>query len=225
MTEIQERLFSMQDKEYAKLQTKLTPGLDESNVIGVRVPDVKKYAKELSGTPEARNFMRSLPHEYFDEDMLHGKLISVMTNYNRCLKYTEAFLPYVTNWAVCDTMSPKIFGKYKDDFISRAVKWAQSEHNYTCRFGIEMLMTFYLDDAFKPEYLEIPASIVSEDYYVNMMIAWYFATALAKQWSAAVPYIEEGRLSVWVHNKTIQKAIESYRITDKQKNYLRQLKR
>lgn len=220
-----ERLFEFQDKEYAAFQQKLTPGVPEETFIGVRVPQVRKLAKELIKEPEAESFLMELPHKYYDENMLHGLLISEVKDYEKCITLTDEFLPYVDNWAVCDIMSPKIFKKNKESLLIKIREWSVSKHTYTCRFGIEMLMSYYLDDDFKPEYLDIPAAVKSEEYYVRMMIAWYFATALAKQWEATIPYLEENKLGVWEHNKTIQKARESYRITDEQKQYLKTLKR
>jgi len=212
------------DADYADFQVKLAPGIKREDVIGVRVPKTREIAKQLKGSPEAASFLKKLPHRYYDENMLHGLLISQMKDFEACVAETDRFLPYVDNWAVCDIMSPKIFAKHKAESLEKIREWVKSDHVYTCRFGMEMLMTFYLDDDFKPEYLEIPAAVRSEEYYVNMMIAWFFATALAKQWDASIPYIEGKRLDTWTHNKTIQKAIESYRITDEQKTYLRSLK-
>lgn len=220
-----DRLFEFQDKEYAVFQQKLTPGVPEETFIGVRVPQVRKLAKELIKEPEAENFLKELPHKYYDENMLHGLLISEVKDYEKCITLTDEFLPYVDNWAVCDIMSPKSFKKNKDKLLVKIREWSASKHTYTCRFGIEMLMSHFLDDNFKPEYLEIPAAVSSEEYYVRMMIAWFFATALAKQWDATIPYLVDERLGVWEHNKTIQKARESYRITDEQKQYLKTLKR
>lgn len=224
MTEIQEKLFALQDEKYGDFQYKLTPGVPRETIIGVRVPQIRALAKELVKENAYAEFLSELPHRFYDENILHGAILSLMKDYRPCLAAVNAFLPYVDNWAVCDLMSPKVFGKHKEDLISHIRIWAASPEVYTCRFGIEMLMSFYLDADFEPEYLEIPATVRSEEYYVNMMIAWFFATALAKQWEAAVPYLENKRLSPWVHNKTIQKAIESYRITPEQKDYLRTFK-
>lgn len=221
---IRERLFELQDKEYAVFQSKLTPSVAPDKFIGVRVPEVRKLAKEYAKTDEAAEFIKILPHDYYDENMLHGLLISEIKNYDEAVAMTDAFLPYVDNWAVCDIMSPKIFRKHKAELIGKIREWAASKETYTCRFGIEMLMSHFLDEDFRTDYLEIAAAVRSEEYYVNMMIAWFFATALAKQWDAVIPYIEEKRLDTWVHNKTIQKARESYRITEEQKEYLKCLK-
>lgn len=223
--DIRERLFALQDIQYAQFQSKLTPGIPEDRFIGVRVPDARKLAKEVLRERSCGAFLADLPHAYYDENMLHGLILSEVKDYETCLRGVEAFLPYVDNWAVCDIMSPKVFKKRKADLLPEIRRWTASPHTYTCRFGMEMLMTHYLDGDFRPEYLDIPAAVRSEEYYVNMMIAWFFATALAKQWDAALPYLTAWHLSPWVHNKTIQKACESCRITDEQKAYLKTLKR
>ena len=224
MTSLQERLFAMQDKQYAAFQAKLTPGVHMESFIGIRVPVLRKFTKEFTKEKECEDFLQQLPHEYYDENMLHGLLISEVKDYEECIRLTDSFLPFVDNWAVCDIMSPKVFAKHKEELLGKIKTWSKSSHVYTCRFGIETLMSHYLDKDFKAEYLEIPASVRSEEYYVKMMVAWFFATALAKQWDQAIPYIEQHRLAPWTHNKTIQKAIESYRITPEQKEYLRTLK-
>lgn len=220
-----EELFALQDVAYADFQAKLTPGIPRESFIGVRVPDVRKLAKRLIKEPESAAFLRELPHQYYDENMLHGLLLSEMKDYDACIAAVDAFLPCIDNWAVCDIMSPKVFKKHKMALLDKIKEWAASEKTYTCRFGIEMLMTYFLDEDFQPEYLAIPASVHSEEYYVQMMIAWFFATALAKQWDASVKYLEDQRLDIRTHNKTIQKARESYRITPEQKEYLKTLKR
>ena len=224
MTELQNRLFQMRDEKYAEFQAKLTPGIPPEDFIGVRVPQLRQFVKEFSREEEHEEFMRELPHRYYDENMLHGLLIERIRDCEECIAAIDEFLPYVDNWAVCDIMSPKILGKHKERLMEKILQWTQSAHTYTCRFGMEMLMTFFLDDDFESRYLEIPAGIVSEEYYVNMMTAWFFATALAKQWDDTIPYIEQKRLSQWVHRKTIQKAVESRRITPDQKEYLRTLR-
>lgn len=217
-------LFDLRDEEYAKFQAKLTPSVDPKLFIGVRVPDVRKLAKELKDNKNVESFLKELPHKYYDENMLHGLLISEIKDFDEVIKKTNAFLPYVDNWAVCDIMSPKVFKKHKKELINNIKKWVKSKKTYTIRFGIEMLMSHYLDEDFDEDYLNIVAKIRSKEYYVNMMIAWFFATALAKKWDSTIPYIENNKLDKWTHNKTIQKAIESYRITDKQKKYLKSLK-
>ena len=222
--EMQNRLFELQDKKYADFQYKLTPTVPRELFIGVRVPKLRALAKSYSREKEAVEFMQVLPHHYYDENMLHGLLISEIKDYEKCVAAVEKFLPYVDNWAVCDLLSPKVFQKHKQELIQKIREWIASAHVYTCRFGMKMLMSHFLDADFKEEYLELPARVHSDDYYVNMMIAWYFATALAKQLDAAIPYIEDRRLDVWVHNKTIQKARESYRIAEERKEYLKSLK-
>lgn len=218
-------LYELSDIEYAQFQAKLTPTVDKDLFIGVRVPDVRKLAKELYKSGEYESFLIDLPHKYYDENMLHGLIVSEMKDFGQCIKATEAFLPYIDNWAVCDIMSPKCFKKNKDKLLPIIKRWALSSEEYTVRFGLEMLMSHYLDEDFKPEYLDIAASVKSDKYYVNMMIAWFFATALTKQWDAALPYITNNTLDVWSHNKTIQKARESYRITDEQKKILNSFKK
>ena len=222
---ITDKLFELQDKEYGEFQAKLTPGIEKNQIIGVRVPVVRKLAKEYIKDEESQEFLNTLPHEYYDENMLHGLLISEIKDYEKCIELIDKFLPFVDNWAVCDIMSPKVFKKNKDKLIIKIKDWMKSEHTYTCRFGVEMIMSHYLDEDFKEEYLEMVSKIHSEEYYVQMVIAWLFATALAKQWDATIPYIENQKLDKWIHNKTIQKARESYRITDEQKEYLKGLKK
>ena len=222
---IKEELFALQDISYGDFQAKLTPNIPRERLIGVRVPEVRKLAKKLSGEPETSEFLKDLPHQYYDENMLHGLILSEMKDYDACIAAMDQFLPYVDNWAVCDIMSPRIFKKNQTALLEKIKKWSASEQAYTCRFGIEMLMTYFLDDDFKTEYLEIPVSVKSEFYYVRMMIAWFFATALAKQWDTTIKYMEGHRLETWTHNKAIQKSRESNRITPKQKEYLKSLKR
>ena len=222
---IRERLFALGDERYAGFQSALIPNIPKETVIGVRMPMMRKLAKEIAGAEEMRAFLAELPHAYYDENILHSVLLSQMKDYDTCMKAVEAFLPHIDNWAVCDCLSPKAFAGHKPVLLENIREWAKSEHVYTCRFGLEMLMTHFLDDDFKPEYLELPADVKLEDYYAKMMVAWFFATALAKQWDAAVVYLQQNRLEPWTHNKTIQKARESYRITAGQKEYLKTLKR
>ena len=224
MTDLQKKLTELSDAEYAAFQAKLTPGVPEQSFIGVRVPVLRKFAAEYLKDPACAGFIASLPHDYYDENMLHGILLSKMKDYDACVREVDRFLPYVDNWAVCDIMSPKVFAKHKAELLGKIREWSASQETYTCRFGLEMLMTHFLDADFKPEVLEIAAAARSEDYYVKMMVAWFFATALAKQWDSTVPTIENRLLAPWTHNKTIQKSVESYRITDEQKQYLRSLK-
>ena len=223
--EIQKELFSLQDKEYMKFSSKLTPNVPEDTIIGVRIPEIRKLAKKLVKNNEYEDFLKELPHKYYDENLLHGAIISESKNFENCIKLLDNFLPFIDNWAVCDTISPKIFKKHKKELIEKIKEWSQSDKTYTCRFGVEMLMTHFLDEDFKKEYLEMVANIHSEEYYVKMVVAWFFATALAKQWDYAVIYLENNRLDVWVHNKTIQKARESLKILEDKKGYLKGLKR
>lgn len=225
MNELQQHLFGMRDAAYAAFIAKLTPGFPPSHFIGVRVPLLRTIARSFAKEEAAsQRFLSHLPHSYYEEDMLHGMLISLVKDYDRCLDLTDRFLPYVDNWAVCDTLSPKVFAKQKAQLLENILRWSSSSHTYTCRFGLRMLMTHFLDDSFSADFLEIPAAIRSEEYYVKMMVAWFFATALAKQWEATLPYLENRQLDPWTHRKTIQKAIESYRIPPERKDYLRTLR-
>lgn len=225
MNELQQHLFGMRDAAYAAFIAKLTPGFPLGHFIGVRVPLLRTIARSFAKEEAAsQRFLSHLPHSYYEEDMLHGMLISLVKDYDRCLDLTDRFLPYVDNWAVCDTLSPKVFAKHKAQLLENILRWSSSSHTYTCRFGLRMLMTHFLDDSFSADFLEIPAAIRSEEYYVKMMVAWFFATALAKQWEATLPYLENRQLDPWTHRKTIQKAIESYRIPPERKDYLRTLR-
>ena len=218
---IRARLFEMQDVQYREFTAKLIPTVSPERIIGVRTPDLRKYAAELSRTEDAAAFLALLPHRYHEENTLHGFLIGRIADYDACVAALDAFLPYVDNWATCDSIRPRCFKRNLSRLIGEIRRWMASEQTYTVRFGIEMLMCFYLDGAFDPVYLDWVADLRSEEYYVNMMIAWFFATALAKQWDAALPVIEARRLDPWVHNKAIQKAVESYRIPADRKNLLR----
>lgn len=221
MEEIQKQLFELQDMAYRDFHSRLMPGIDKETVIGIRVPMLRKYAKSIAGTELAEKFIKELPHCYYEENNLHMMLITGIKDYDRCLTEIERFLPYIDNWATCDFPAPKCFGNHKEDLLPVIKRWIASSETYTIRYGIGMLMRLYLDADFDTEYVRIVAEVKSDEYYVNMMIAWYMATALAKQWDAVIPYIEEHRMSDWVHRKTIQKAVESYRITDEQKRYLK----
>lgn len=222
--DIQSKLFELQDIKYRDFQSKLMPTVDKGKIIGVRTPALRAFAKEFGKTEEAKEFLKILQHQYYEENNLHGLLIEQIKDYEECLEELERFLPYIDNWATCDLLAVRTVKKHLDIFIKEVYRWIESKDTYTIRFGISMLMRYYLEDYFKMEYLEKVASIQSEEYYVNMMRAWYFATALAKQYDNILPFIEERRLDIWTHNKTIQKAIESYRITTEQKEYLRTLK-
>ena len=224
MKTIESTLLKLQDKEYQKLQSKTIPNIDPDTIIGVRTPELRKLAKKMYKENNYEEFINDLPHKYFDENQLHAFIISEIKDYSKCLDEFNKFLPYIDNWATCDQPSPKVFAKNKDDLLKQIKIWIKSNKTYTIRFGVSMLMRNFLDDNFKVEYLEMVSKIKSDEYYVNMMIAWYFATALAKQYKDTIKYIEDKKLSVWVHNKTIQKAIESYRVTEEHKKYLRSLK-
>ncbi|MBR0303487.1 MAG: DNA alkylation repair protein [Clostridia bacterium] len=222
--EIRGELFAMRDGAYRDFQAKLIPGKGADVMIGVRTPELRKFAKHLASREDVSDFLSDLPHEYFDEDQLHAFIVSVMKDFDECIRETCRFLPYVDNWATCDQMSPKVFKKHKTELLTYIDEWIGSGKTFTVRFGIGMLMEHFLDGDFDVRYAERVAAVRSDEYYVNMMIAWYFATALAKQYDAVLPFIEEGRLGVWTHNKAIQKARESYRITPEQKEYLNTLK-
>ena len=220
---IQQQLFALQDLKYRDFHAKLVPGMDVNDIIGVRTPDLRKLAKQLAKDERVGEFLAVLPHKYLDEMNLHGFIISELKDYDVCLKEIERFLPYVNNWATCDLLSPKAFKQKKNRtrLVEDIKRWMASDEPFIKRFGIEMLMSLYLDEDFKPEYLKWVAEIRHEHYYVKMMMAWYFATALAKQWEATIPYIEGHTMEKWTHNKAIQKAVESYRITLEQKELLK----
>lgn len=222
--QIQEQLFRLKDTEYRNFCSKITPSVDKENIIGIRTPELRKYARELLKKPEAKEFLGDLPHIYYEENNLHGFLIERISDFNECISMIDNFLPYVDNWATCDLINPKAFKRNLSALLPKIKEWISSDHTYTIRFGIGSFMRYYLDEAFSPEYPDIVASIRSNEYYVNMMIAWYFATALAKQYVSIVPYIENRRLDKWTHNKAISKAAESYRISPEQKEYLKTLK-
>ena len=223
--EIREELFRLQDKKYRDFQSKLIPTVDPATVIGVRTPELRRLAKQYVKREDVGDFLSAAPHAYFDENQLHAFLVSEMKDFDRCLDEVDRFLPFVDNWATCDQMSPKVFRKHRQALLPSVRRWIACGETYTVRFGIGMLMEHFLGEDFDPAYPALVAAVRSEEYYVRMMIAWYFATALAKQYDAAVPYIENVRLDTWTHNKTIQKAIESDRISAEQKAYLRTLKR
>ena len=233
-TDITKELFALQDSVYRDFQAKLIPTVAAETVIGVRTPAVKELAKTLVKDAAGdevmagavRDFLSDLPHKYYDENQLHAFILSEEKDFETCISRVEKFLPYVDNWATCDTLLPKVFKKEKNHeaLLGYIRRWIKSSETYTVRYAIGTLMRYFLNDDFKSEYLEMVAAVRSEEYYINMMVAWYFATALAKQWDAAFPYIKENRLESWTHNKTIQKALESYRITAEQKEVLKTLK-
>lgn len=224
MTEVQKALFSLKDQSYWAFHTKLIPNVDPATVIGVRTPQLRKFAKEFAASPSAAEFMRQLPHRYYEENNLQVYLIEPMRDLAEALAAVEAFLPYVDNWATCDAMNPRVFKAHHAELLPHVKRWVASEHEYTIRFGMEMLMLHYLEEDFSPEFPAMVAAVTREEYYIRMMVAWYFATALAFQWEACIGYLEQQKLPRWTHNKTIQKAIESYRITEEQKKYLRALR-
>jgi 3-methyladenine DNA glycosylase AlkD len=219
------QLNENRDETYKDFMSRLIPTVSPEKVLGVRTPVLKRMAKQLKNDELGRRFLEELPHEYFEENQLHGFLISEIGDFEMCIDALEKFFPCMDNWATCDQTSPKVFKKHREELLPYIQKWLQSPHTYTVRFAIGMLMQHFLDADFKPEYLEMVSGIRSEEYYINMEIAWYMATALAKQWDAAIPYLEQGKMEKWVHNRTIQKARESYRITEEQKAYLKTLKK
>ncbi len=224
VNEITKTLLSMRDAQYAAFQAKLLPNISPDAVIGVRTPMLRKFAKALAKKPDANAFLSALPHIYFEENQLHAFLISEEKDFGKCMELTERFLPMIDNWATCDQFSPKVFGKDPEKLLPSIHTWLLSAHTYTVRYAVGMLMRYFLDDRFLPEYPALVAAIRSDAYYINMMQAWYFATALAKQYDAVISYIDERKLPETVHNMTVQKCIESYRITDAQKQHLRTCK-
>ncbi len=222
--EIREKLSSLQDLKYRDMQVRIIPSVKPESIIGVRTPELRKMAKELAQSREIGVFLENLPHKFFEENQLHAFIVSGMKDYRECLGALNRFLPYVDNWATCDQLSPRVFKKHRPELMESIRGWLGSAETYTIRFGIGMLMEHYLDEDYDPACPEMVAAVRSEEYYVNMMIAWYFATALAKQYEAVLPFITEHRLDTWTHNKAIQKAIESFRITPEQKEYLKSLK-
>ena len=224
MTGIQAELFALRDGEYGDFNAKLIPSIDRRRVIGVRTPELRAMAKRLHGTAQAEEFLHALPHEYFEENQLHAFLLEYEKDYSALIAALDAFLPYVDNWATCDQMNPKSLGRNKEALLAKIREWLASGRCYTVRYAIGQLMRWYLDADFKPEYADMVAAVRSEEYYVRMMAAWYFATALAKQYDAVLPYFTGRKLDAWTHNKAIQKAVESYRVSDEHKTALRRLK-
>ena len=222
--EIKSELFQLQDESYRDFQSKLLPTIDPDTIIGVRTPPLRQYAKQLIKREHLTAFLNNLPHQYFDENQLHAFILSEIKDYGDCMEAVNRFLPFVNNWATCDQMSPRVFKKHKQELLTEIKEWIASDQTYTVRFAIGMLMEHFLDDDFDSSFPRMVASVRSEEYYINMMIAWYFSTALAKQYEAVLPFMEEKRLESWTHNKAIQKAIESNRITLERKDYLRGLK-
>lgn len=222
--EIINELIKNQDEKYRDFNSKLIPTVDKESMIGVRTPELRKYAKQLVKREDVGEFLHSVPHKYFDENQLHAFILAEIKDFGVCLEEVKNFLPYIDNWATCDQLSPKVFKKYRKELLTHIKEWINSDKTYTVRFGIGMLMEHFLDEDFDPAYPEMVTETRSEEYYINMMTAWYFATALAKQYEKVLPFIENKKLDTWTHNKAIQKAVESYRITDEQKTYLKGLK-
>ena len=223
-TDLHKKLYSLQDLKYRDMQIRIIPTVDPKSIIGVRTPELRAIAKEMLKEGDYSDFLKALPHGYFEENQLHAFIISGIKDMDVCMKELEIFLPYVDNWATCDQMSPKVFKKHREELLHHIEKWIRSDKTYTVRFSVGMLMEHFLDEDFDPVYPDMVAALRSEEYYINMMIAWYFATALAKQYESIIPYIEQKKLDQWTHNKAIQKSVESYRITDEQKKYLKTLK-
>ena len=223
--EIRKELFGLQDSKYRDFQSKLIPDIGPETMIGVRTPQLRKLAADLGKREDIGVFLDDLPHRYFDENQLHAFIISGIRDFGKCISEVERFLPYVDNWATCDQMSPKVFRKHRPELLEHIRVWIRTNRTYTVRFATGMLMEHFLEEDFEPEYPDMVSQIRSDEYYVNMMTAWYFATALAKQYDRILPYLQENRLDPWTHNRTIQKAVESYRITPEQKTYLRSLRR
>ena len=222
--EIVTELFRMRDADYALLQAKIIPTVAADRIIGVRTPALREFAKALYKDRDKEDFLSCTPHQYFDENQLHAFVISLEKDFDKCIAEVDAFLPFIDNWATCDQLSPKAFKREPEKLLQYIQSWIKSDQTYTIRFAIGMLMQHFLDERFEAGYADMVAEVRSEEYYINMMIAWYFATALAKQYERPVPYLEGRRLDGWVHNKAIQKSVESYRITDEQKAYLKTLK-
>ncbi|MBQ8384159.1 MAG: DNA alkylation repair protein [Spirochaetaceae bacterium] len=227
MTDIQKRLYAMQDKEYRSFQSRLMPTVNPDKIIGVRVPQIRELARDvMKNEPElVATFLQELPHQYYEEDNLHVFLVNRTKDFATCLMQVEAFLPHLDNWATCDSFRPEVFRQHRQQVLAKARGWMESGHCYTVRFGIGCMMSYFLDEDFSPEQLELVGGIPSEEYYVRMMQAWYFATALAKQYRPTLTYLSKNNLEVWTHNKAIQKAVESHRITTEQKALLRKMKR
>lgn len=221
---ITDQLFDLQDVAFGDFQAKLMPNINRNNIIGVRTPALRALARKIAKTDAAQEFIGQLPHRYFEENNLHAFIVAQTSDFDEAMRQTELFLPHIDNWATCDQFTPATFKKHPDELLKAVRRWIESSHTYTVRFAIKMLMTFYLDDLFCDEYPQMVAAVKSDEYYVKMMIAWYFATALSKQYDAIVGYLTEHRLDAWCHNKTIQKAVESYRISDERKAELKKMK-
>ena len=230
MEEITKKLFSLQDEKYRDFQIKLVPGITKEQMIGIRTPDLRTLAKKIASNHDTTSaFLQELPHKYFEENLIHFFIVALIKDFDECINQVERFLPYVDCWPVCDQASPKVFKKNHEKLLSLVKNWISSDHIYTSRYGMRILMNEFLGEDFKTEYADLVVSRMSrkgeaEDYYLKMMAAWYFATALAKNWDQVLPFIEQHKLDPWTHNKAIQKALESFRVTDEHKEYLRILK-
>ena len=224
MTPIQEKLFELQDLKYKDFHSKLMPTVCKDKIIGVRVPQLRKFAKELNKSNLKTDFLNTLPHQYYEEDNLHAFLIEQINDFDECISALDKFLLFIDNWATCDMMTPKVLGTNRKNLYEKIQEWAKSEHIYTVRFAIVTLMKFFMDEHLDKNHLNLLLSIKTDEYYINMAIAWYLATALSNNWNLVIPYIENNKFNKWVHNKAIQKSVESYRITKEQKEYLKTLK-
>ncbi len=224
MTPIQKQLFELQDLGYKEFHSKLMPTVSKDKIIGVRVPQLRKFAKELNKSDLKADFLNTLPHKYYEEDNLHAFLIEQIKDFNECISALDNFLLFVDNWATCDMMTPKVLAENPDLLYKKIQEWAKSEHTYTVRFAVVTLMKFFMDERLDKKHLKLLLRIKSDEYYINMAIAWYLATALSSRWDLVIPYIENKKFDKWIHNKAIQKSIESYRITKQQKEYLKTLK-
>ena len=224
LTFVRTELQALADQNYREFNSKLMPTVEKSTVFGVRTPVLRKFAKEFFKDPRSNEFLTALPHKYFEENQLHAFLVEQIKDFERCILTVEAFLPFIDNWATCDCFSPAVFKKEPDRLLPYIKKWLTSSHVYTVRYGVVMLMRYFLDERFDPKYLKLVAEVPTEDYYLSMAVAWYFATALSKQYDAALPYIQDRLLDKATHNRAIQKAVESFRISEKHKSYLKTLR-
>ncbi len=223
--QLREQLYSLKDEQYKSFQSKLIPSINPDTMIGVRTPQLKKIATAMVKEAKYQEFLKELPHAYFEENQIHGFIIAQIKDWKECVKEVNYFLPYVDNWATCDQLNPIIFKAYRSELLPEIFGWLKAKEEYTVRFGIKMLMDHFLEEDFSISYPTMVSRVVREEYYIRMMVAWYFATALAKQYHLILPFFTEKRLEVWVHNKALQKAVESQRISGKKKEYLKTLKR
>ena len=224
LTFVRTELQALADQNYREFNSKLMPTVEKSTVFGVRTPVLRKFAKEFFKDPRSNEFLTALPHKYFEENQLHAFLVEQIKDFDRCILAVEAFLPFIDNWATCDCFSPAVFKKDPDRLLPHIEKWLTSLHVYTVRYGVVMLMRYFLDERFDEKYLKWVAKVPTDDYYLSMAVAWYFASALTKQYDAALPYIQDRLLDKATHNRAIQKAVESFRISEKHKSYLKTLR-